>query len=85
MCNFDLSYSGSPDQLVSKAQQLVTQAGGRFEGSTEGGTYSLKIPVGQIAGEYVIQGSTVSFKVTKKPMLVPCSAIEAYLRNQLTA
>jgi hypothetical protein len=85
MCSFELDFPGTAEDLVTRARDLVTQAGGRFDGDTARGNYRLQIPVGQIEGQYRISGNQVAFEVTKKPMLVPCSAIESYLRGKLGA
>jgi hypothetical protein len=82
-CTFDIELSGSAPEIVQKAQEMVTEAGGTFSGDTSSGSYQLKIPVGSIEGTYSLSGSTIRFDITKKPMLVPCGTIESFLRERL--
>ena len=84
-CTFDIDLPGSADDIVQRAQKMVEDAGGEFAGNTDGGNYKLKLPVGSVEGNYVIEGGHVRFDITKKPMLVPCSAIESFLRDKLKA
>ncbi|NJK89119.1 MAG: hypothetical protein HC923_06740 [Myxococcales bacterium] len=85
MCRFSIAYGGSPDELVQKARTMVQKAGGTFDGSTDRGSYAVKLPLGQIQGNYTIDAGSLAFEITKKPMMVPCGAIEGYLKSRLSA
>ena len=83
-CTFTIELSGTADDLVRKAKQMIESANGTLSGDTSSGSYNVKIPVaGSIEGHYTIRGSSIAFEITKKPMLVPCSTIEHFLREQL--
>ncbi|MGF1508645.1 MAG: hypothetical protein ACFB9M_03985 [Myxococcota bacterium] len=84
MCRFEVEFGGTAEQIVSKAQQLIEKAGGNFEGNAGNGRYVVKLPLGQVSGEYVVSGSSIGFNITKKPMMVPCSVIETYLRGKIS-
>ncbi|MBX2812997.1 MAG: hypothetical protein KTR25_14370 [Myxococcales bacterium] len=84
-CTFSINLPGTPDELVQKARQMICDAKGSFEGNVANGTYSVKLPVGgAIEGKYDIDGGSITFTITKKPMLVPCSTIESFLRSQFS-
>jgi hypothetical protein len=83
MCTFEVNVNGSADAVVEKARGLIQEAGGTFDGGQETGQYSLKLPLGQVLGTYFVQGNTIGFRIDKKPMLLPCSAIESYLRSRI--
>lgn len=76
--------SGTAENLVQQAKKMIEDANGAFDGDTATGTYKVKLPVGgAIEGKYDVDGSAVTFSITKKPMLVPCSTIESFLKGQL--
>lgn len=83
MCTFDIAYSGSPDDLVSRARSMVEDAGGQFAGDASSGQYTVKLPLGEVRGEYRVRSGGLEFEITKKPMMVPCRAIESFLRDKL--
>lgn len=82
-CKFEVDVSGTPEVIVDKAQKMIIDAGGSFSGDTAEGNYKVKLPVGSVEGKYTVSGSKIGFEITKKPMLVPCSAIESFLRDRL--
>lgn len=82
-CNFDIQLTMSADELATKAKKLVEDAGGTFSGDSTRGDITVKLPVGTVQGNYTVSGQTVSFNISKKPMLVPCSAIQSFLQDRL--
>jgi hypothetical protein len=85
MCSFAIAYSGSAEELVAKARSMIEDAGGAFSGDTERGNYTVKLPLGEVRGEYRVEPGGLAFQITKKPMMVPCAAIETFLRSKLGA
>lgn len=83
MCKFDIATSATADQVVDKARELITGSGGTFDGNPVQGNYTVKLPLGSVQGTYTINGSTVAFHITKKPMVMPCSAIQLFLESKL--
>ncbi len=46
-CNFSISFSGTPDQVMSKAQEAVQGHGGSFTGDSNSGNFEfpfLEVP-----------------------------------------
>lgn len=83
MCSFGIAYSGSSDQLVTKARSMIEGAGGSFSGDADRGSYTVKLPLGEVKGEYRVEPGRLAFNITKKPMMVPCAAIESFLKGKL--
>jgi hypothetical protein len=84
MCKFDVSFSHSAEEIVSKAKSMIVDSGGRFEGDVTQGRYTVKLPMGSVEGAYTVSGDKLSFNITKKPMVVPCAVIETFLRSRLS-
>lgn len=83
MCSFGIAYAGSADELVTKAKSMIEGAGGSFSGNTENGSYTVRLPLGEVRGDYRVEPGRLAFQITKKPMMVPCAAIETFLKSKL--
>ena len=78
-CHFEFEFPGTGLALVEKLQAKMAEAGGSFDGSDSGGSFSMPTPIGQFGGDYSIKEQTIRVEVTNKPIFVPCGAIEAKL------
>ena len=84
-CRLPFPFKGSASALIDHIRARVTEAGGRFEGSDTAGEFALPTPIGRFEGDYLVEGQTLWIEVTNKPFFVPCSAIEAKLRDYVKA
>lgn len=84
MCNFSIKLNGNVEELVSKAKNAITDAGGSFDGDITSGSFRMKTFMGEIAGSYTVSTQQLNVEVSKKPMMVPCSEIEKQLRKYLS-
>jgi hypothetical protein len=84
MCNFSINFASTPDELVNKLSDAITSQGGSFTGDTNSGNFSVRTPLGNIAGHYTIVDTTVNVVIDHKPGLVSCRQIENYVRNFLS-
>lgn len=82
-CKFSIDLPDGAADIVAKAKKMIEEANGTFSGDSSTGTYTVKLPVGSVQGKYDVSGGAINFEITKKPMLVPCSAIESFLRDRL--
>lgn len=82
-CNFSIPFSGSPEDVFSKAKAAVEKQGGNFTGDAGSGTFSISV-FGTISGSYAVSGNQLNIVIEDKPMMIPCSAIENVLRNQIS-
>lgn len=79
---FTIDFTISPEELVGKAKSAIEKAGGSFSGNTSAGSFDISSPV-KVEGNYTVSGQTITLTVTEKPMIVPCSMIEAKLKEYL--
>ena len=81
-CNFSISFSGNPDDVLNKAKIAVEKQGGTFSGDANGGSFSINV-FGAISGSYTVSGNQLNIIIEDKPMMIPCGAIENVLKNQI--
>lgn len=81
MCQFNISFSGQADSLITRAKQEIERSGGSLDGNAMHGQFQAKSPIGSIRGCYNIEGQQISLSITKKPMLISCSRIERELTS----
>jgi hypothetical protein len=85
MCEFSRQLPGPASDVLTKGRRSVEANGGSMSGDTVQGTIRLRTPVGEVAGEYTVSGSTIAFRITQKPFFVPCFTIETYVDRFLFA
>ena len=78
---FDIPIPGDLTAVLARVQALIVDEGGRFAGDAAAGRFSGSSPVGTIEGTYAVIGTIVRVTITSKPMVAPCSAIEARVRK----
>lgn len=83
-CDFSLSFTGNPEDVLAKARRAVESQGGNFSGDTNRGDFNVSVFGNKIVGAYTVSGQNLQINITDKPFMVPCSAIESFLKNQLT-
>jgi len=80
-CQFTIDVDGDPADLIAKARNAIKGIGGTLTGDDQSGKVEADSPFGRIEGTYSVSGKAVSFVISKKPALVPCSMIESQLRQ----
>jgi hypothetical protein len=83
MCNFSINFSGGADAALGKARSAVEGQGGRFNGDTNSGDFEVTVFGNKVAGNYTVAGNELNVNITDKPFLLPCSAIEGFLKSQV--
>jgi hypothetical protein len=79
---FDVTVDGDLAERLAKARQDIEGNGGVFTGDLTSGSVSGNVSVlGAFAADYTVSGNTVTFKVTRRPLLIPCSTIENKVRE----
>jgi hypothetical protein len=79
MCQFNLSFSGPAESLMSRAKQEIERAGGSLNGDSWQGSFRAKTPIGSIQGNYQVTGQEISLTIVKKPLLLSCKRIQKEL------
>jgi hypothetical protein len=82
-CDFSIPFSGDPQTILGKARSAVQSQGGNFNGDTNSGDFNVSVFGNKIVGNYSVSGQTMHINITDKPFMVPCSAIESFLKGQL--
>lgn len=82
-CNFKIPFSGSAEEVLSKAKSTVQSQGGNFSGDSYAGDFDVTVFGNTIKGSYTVAGSELNIVISDKPFLIPCSTIEGYLKGQL--
>lgn len=82
-CTFTIPFSGSPDIVLEKAKKAVEKQSGTFTGDTTQGNFSVSFFGQEITGAYTVSGSDLNIVIDSKPFMVPCSAIESFLKSQV--
>ena len=82
-CNFNIPFSVDPETVLAKARKAVESQGGNFSGDQGSGTFDVSVFGNLIAGSYTVTGNELNIIIDKKPFMIPCSAIEGFLKNQL--
>ena len=81
-CNFSIEFSGSADDVYSRAKAAVEKQGGTFSGDSSSGQFSINV-FGNISGNYSVSGNQLQISIEEKPMMIPCGAIESALKGQI--
>ncbi|MDB5197296.1 MAG: hypothetical protein JWP88_1667 [Flaviaesturariibacter sp.] len=82
-CNFSIPFSGEATGVLAKAKAAVQKQGGTFTGDTNSGQFGVSVFGNDIAGSYTVTGNNMNIVIDSKPFLVPCSAIEGFLKSQI--
>jgi hypothetical protein len=82
-CNFSIGFTDPIDQLIEKARNGISSAGGTFNGGSDSGSYSIPTALGSISGTYTVQENSITFVINEKPGLIGCGKIEKELKRYL--
>lgn len=80
-CQFSIPFSISPEHIVRKAKAAIQGQGGEYTGDEGTGNFSVNV-LGSISGSYTISGQVMHVTIESKPMFIPCSQIEAFMKKQ---
>ena len=82
-CNFTIPFEDSPEKVLIKARFAVESQGGNFTGDAAAGNFDVSVFGNSVAGSYAVNGKDLDIVITSKPFMIPCSAIEGFLKNQI--
>lgn len=82
-CNFSITFEGSAAAVYQKAKAAVEKQGGSFTGDESSGSFEVSVFGNTIAGSYAVNGQSMAIQIETKPFLIPCNAIESFLKNQI--
>ena len=83
-CNFTIPFTGDAERVLEKAKGAVEKQSGEFTGNTEQGNFYVSFFGQEIRGSYNVSGTDLNIIIDDKPFMVPCSAIESFLKSQVS-
>ncbi len=83
-CNFTIPFSGDTETVLAKAKSAVEKQSGSFTGDAEKGNFEVSFFGQEIVGSYTVAGNNLEIVIESKPFMVPCNAIENFLKSQIT-
>ena len=82
-CTFTIPFNGSSEAVLEKAKKAVEKQSGTFTGDTNQGNFSVSFFGQEIIGGYTVAGNDLNIIIDSKPFMVPCNAIESFLKSQV--
>lgn len=83
-CNFSIPFSGDAETILAKAKAAVETQNGDFTGDINSGNFEVSVFANLIKGYYSFSGKNLNLTITDKPFLIPCSAIESFLKSRIS-
>jgi hypothetical protein len=82
-CNFIIPFTGEATIVLEKAKRAVEKQSGNFTGDTNQGNFDVSLFGQAIIGTYTVSGNDLNIVIESKPFMVPCNAIESFLKSQI--
>jgi hypothetical protein len=82
-CNFTIPFTGDPAVVLDRAKKAVEKQSGSFTGDTNQGNFMVSFFAQEIVGGYTVTGNDLNIVIESKPFMVPCNAIESFLKTQV--
>lgn len=82
-CNFSIPFTGETQTVIDKSKAAVEKQNGTFTGDTNLGNFSVSFFGQEIIGSYTVSGNDLQIVIESKPFMVPCNAIENFLKSQI--
>jgi hypothetical protein len=83
-CNFSIPFTVDPEIILTKAKSAVESQSGTFNGDITSGNFEVSVFSNLIKGNYKVVGQQLNLNISDKPFMIPCSAIESFLKSQLS-
>lgn len=78
-CEFNISFTQSANELISKLEAKVKGQGGTFTGNESSGTINVPIMGSYISGSYTITAQDLKIEIDHKPFFISCNQIQGVL------
>lgn len=82
-CTFTIPFAGETSLVLDKAKNAVEKQSGSFTGDTNNGNFQVSFFGQEIVGGYTVVGNDLNIVIESKPFMVPCNAIESFLKSQI--
>lgn len=81
---FSLPLNQDVDKALEHIRSSIIDAGGKFSGNADKGSFSGKTALGNITGNYKINGTEINIEITKKPMMLSKITIKSKIAEYLS-
>ncbi len=82
-CTFTIPFTGETSIVLDKAKKAVEKQSGSFTGDGNNGNFQVSFFGQEIIGSYTVAGNDLNIVIESKPFMVPCNAIESFLKSQI--
>ncbi|HTR28578.1 MAG TPA: hypothetical protein VMH27_04880 [Puia sp.] len=82
-CNFTITFTGPASDVYTKIKTEIENAGGAINGDATAGSFSVPVLGSSIKGSYTLSGQDLVIQIDKKPALISCGQIEAYIKSHI--
>ena len=83
-CRISVMFKGNVSELLAIGRREATAYGGVLKGDEHRGSFSMNALGGTFTGNYLIEEYTIQIELVKKPIWIPCVAIENFLRANIS-
>ena len=82
-CNFNIPFSGDPEEILNKAKAAIEKQGGNFNGDDQSGSFDVTAMGNTVSGSYTVTGNDLAIIIDHKPFFIPCEMVENFLKSKL--
>ncbi|WP_295769312.1 hypothetical protein [uncultured Mucilaginibacter sp.] len=83
-CRFIFNTNADPLALYNWAITEASTYNVNYSGTQSDGSFSFNFMGGTFNGKYSVIGKKIEIYISKKPIIVPCGLIEAFLKKHIT-
>lgn len=82
-CNFNIPFTGNPEEILNKAKLAIEKQGGNFTGDNKSGNFDVTALGNTVAGSYTVSGNNLAMVIDTKPFFISCDMVESFLKSKL--
>lgn len=82
-CKISISYTNNIETLFRMGADEAKIHNGDFSGDINSGRFNIPVLGGTFIGSYFVNGKTIFLEISKKPIFIPCSLIESFLKSHI--
>jgi hypothetical protein len=82
-CRFTTKATKNINDTFNSALKEIPNYKVAFDGTSNGGKFSLNLFGGQITGSFTVVGNLVEWDFVEKPFILPCKVIQTFIQNYI--
>lgn len=83
-CDFTITFTSTPAELIATAKEKVLANNGTFTGDISAGSFYIPITLSHIDGTYMISGKNMMVDISHKPFFLSCNQVKQYIEENLS-